>query len=77
MSVAKSKVFEGSTLTVEFENVCAVISNHSHCLDILLFGNHSVSLNDGEEIARFKTWYGIYLEEKHGGESEENGVDIL
>ena len=78
-NTSKSKVFIGSLVTLEFENVCAVYQTNDHCLDILLFGNHSISMTIPEEIANFKLWYGIYLEDKFGSEDQEDisGADVL
>lgn len=72
----KSKIFETSTVTLEFENIVMVKWSVAFCT-IVMFGGITHELYDGEEIAKFKIWYNIYLEDKYAEQEEEDRTEEI
>jgi len=67
----KSKVFNGSSIKFELENVVAVLKEELN-LRIYLFGGFTYLITDPIEMSDFNIWYDLFLEEKYSVDEEES-----
>jgi len=62
----KSRVFKTETMCIEFENIVAwVHTSFTDPLSIYTFGTFIFTIDNAEDIADFKVWYQIYLDDKY------------